>query len=447
MLSSSFSIPASPGRFGLYPVLLPWLLLGYAVCGRAFAYLGITPFYIGEAVLLAGFLTLISRGVSAGMFFLPQVQALLLFLLWSAMQTLPYLGEYGLFALRDGVLWGYGLFALITASLLWMQPALLRMLLRRYQWFAHYFPFFALVVLAVTAIIPKGDFEVADYAQMKPGDALVHLAAILAFAVTGMARMRPHIVWIAAFVLAFVIAGSDGRGGLLAFIAGGAVLVGLQIHRPAIWRLGAGLVVGLICCAVLLPQIGVFGHFEQRRERNVSPMQIADNIISVFSESDEDMLEGTKRMRLIWWQKIIDDAWFGPDALAGRGYGINLGIEDGFAPRMDESVRHPHNAHMNILARSGMTGLFFWLAFNFVWAAGMFRGLLGARMQGLSEWEGLFTTLLVYQVASLVNASFDVYLEGPMGGIWYWVMMGIGIGALPLYRSMPHLLMRTGDGA
>lgn len=445
MLSPSFSIPATPRGFGLYPALLPWILLGYAVCGRAFAYIGAEPFYVGEALLLAGILTLASRGVSAGIFFLPQVQALLLFLLWSAMQTVPYLGEYGLFALRDGVLWGYGLFALMTASLLWAQPAMLRVLLARYQWFAHYFPFCALALLAVTAIIPKADFEVADYAQMKPGDALVHLVAILAFLVTGMTR-RPRALWVSAFVLAFVIAGSGGRGGLLAFLAGGMMLAALQLHRPAIWRLGAGLAVGLICCAVLLPQLEVFGHFEARRERSVSPMQIADNIVSVFAQSDQDMLEGTKRMRIEWWQKILDDTWFGHEALAGRGYGINLGIEDGFSPRMDESVRHPHNVHMNILARSGMTGLFFWLAFNLVWAAGMFRGVLGARMQGLTEWEGVFTTLLVYQMAALVNASFDVYLEGPMGGIWYWVMMGVGIGALPLYRSMPHLLMRT-DGA
>ena len=26
-----------------------------------------------------------------------------------------------------------------------------------------------------------------------------------------------------------------------------------------------------------------------------------------------------------------------------------------------------------------------------------------------------------------MNASFDVYLQGPMGGIWYWSIIGLGI--------------------
>ena len=32
--------------------------------------------------------------------------------------------------------------------------------------------------------------------------------------------------------------------------------------------------------------------------------------------------------------------------------------------------------------------------------------------------------VLAYWTASIVNMSFDVYLEGPQGGIWFWCLVG-----------------------
>jgi hypothetical protein len=37
--------------------------------------------------------------------------------------------------------------------------------------------------------------------------------------------------------------------------------------------------------------------------------------------------------------------------------------------------------------------------------------------------------IFAYWLAALVNASFDVYLEGPQGGIWFWSVIGLGIAA------------------
>jgi hypothetical protein len=34
----------------------------------------------------------------------------------------------------------------------------------------------------------------------------------------------------------------------------------------------------------------------------------------------------------------------------------------------------------------------------------------------------------------MVNASFDVFLEGPTGGIWFWSLFGLGIAALEIQR-------------
>ena len=39
-------------------------------------------------------------------------------------------------------------------------------------------------------------------------------------------------------------------------------------------------------------------------------------------------------------------------------------------------------------------------------------------------------------MAFLVNAAFDVFLEGPQGGIWFWSIMGFGIVAADRQRRL-----------
>jgi hypothetical protein len=45
----------------------------------------------------------------------------------------------------------------------------------------------------------------------------------------------------------------------------------------------------------------------------------------------------------------------------------------------------------------------------------------------------MFVALGGYWVAFIVNASFDVFLEGPMGGVWFWVLFGFGLAAVRVY--------------
>jgi hypothetical protein len=40
-----------------------------------------------------------------------------------------------------------------------------------------------------------------------------------------------------------------------------------------------------------------------------------------------------------------------------------------------------------------------------------------------------------YWAAFLINATFDVFLEGPMGGIWFWSVFGTGIACLWMYKN------------
>jgi hypothetical protein len=35
----------------------------------------------------------------------------------------------------------------------------------------------------------------------------------------------------------------------------------------------------------------------------------------------------------------------------------------------------------------------------------------------------------------MINLSFDPYLEGPHGGIWFWALFGLGLGAMRASRT------------
>jgi len=55
-------------------------------------------------------------------------------------------------------------------------------------------------------------------------------------------------------------------------------------------------------------------------------------------------------------------------------------------------------------------------------------------MAGAFWWARIHLWILGYWCAFLVNGSFDVFLEGPQGGIWFWSLTGLGIAALETSR-------------
>ena len=63
--------------------------------------------------------------------------------------------------------------------------------------------------------------------------------------------------------------------------------------------------------------------------------------------------------------------------------------------------------------------------------------MLKARRLGQTRWQGLFFFLLAYWAALLINGSFDVFIEGPSGGIWFWVVYGVGLAAQRIHRTAP----------
>src|SRR5271169_1070564 len=105
----------TPACFGIFTLIL---LSGYAVFGKGLAHLGIPPFaFVGEIGVLLAIMTLCS-GIYISLWRSSVTWLIVMFMLWGAFRTIPYIATYGVDALRDGVIWGYAFYALAVATAL-----------------------------------------------------------------------------------------------------------------------------------------------------------------------------------------------------------------------------------------------------------------------------------------------------------------------------------------
>jgi len=412
------------------------LLVVYAFLARGGAYIGIAPIYVSEVVLVMGAVALLLnlRRVRLG-----AVELLLIaFMIWGAARTIPYIGAYGLDAPRDGVTWEYGLFALVVATTV-VRLDFLR-IVRGYRWFVAAFvilmPLIAVGTRVFDSVIPRwpntplGGVTIVFFNN---GHAGVHAAGVAAFVLLGLYTLRRRavlpepLVWI-GWLVTVAIVGSLNRAAMLAAFSSG---LAAGVVRSA-GRLTAPLVVAPLLVATLLLLNPVV---DLGTTRKVSFDQLVANVSSVFGSSEDRDLEGTAAWRIAWWNKIVGYTVEGPYFWDGKGYGINLADSDGFQVNWDGSLRAPHNGHLEILARSGVPGFVLWVALQAAYAVALLRGIWAARRAGRPFWVRVQAWLFIYWLAAMINLSFDPYLEGPHGGIWFWSLMGLGLAATRVWRT------------
>jgi O-antigen ligase len=95
---------------------------------------------------------------------------------------------------------------------------------------------------------------------------------------------------------------------------------------------------------------------------------------------------------------------------------------------------------MTILARSGVPGLALWILLQLSVGLRLIRCFLTSRRIAGSRWPGLFLFIFSFWLAFVINGSFDVFIEGPPGGIWFWCIFGFALGAMWIYRNQPEIL-------
>lgn len=417
-----------------YVLFVCLVLLGYALDGRGFAY-----FFMGELALVLGVLFLVNARGWLEVFASPQLLLLLPFWAWGAARTAPFVGTYRVDAVRDAMLWGYSVFAFIIAGLILSQPARVVGLLRRYSTFAYVFllviPVVAGAYRALGSSMPRWPVLNVAMIQEKEGDVMVHLSGIFAFWIAGIAgRVKP--VWIVLLTICAAVMGVVDRAGQLAFMATFVVCALCRPRHPVIWRLFLAGV--LFVFALWVTRIDI--PIAPDKGRNISFDQIVANVTSMTSDSGTEGLDSTKEWRMNWWHDIVRYTVYGPYRWTGKGFGVNLAEDDGYQVLRDNSLRAPHNAHMDILAREGVTGVAIWVVLQLGFIAGLVMEYYRARVNRDSRWQAVFLFLICYWLAFMINASFDVYLEGPMGAVWFWVVFGFGAAAIHLHKRRPEIL-------
>jgi len=418
-------------------------LLGYAVFGKGWAYVGVPPLFIGELVLLSGVVVLLACTPWWTILKALPAWPLLALMIWGTVRTLPYLSVHGIDAMRDAVIWGYGAFAFIVFGCLVAAPSMLPRLVSQYCRFTRIFlvcvPVVAILTMFMGDTVPRWPSTDIPIVHSKAGDVLVHLGAILAFWSTGLGR--PVALPLVILFTANLAIMGQSRGGLLAFLAGFLVCVLTRPHARALRLVLAAAICGLVVLAATNVQFQVPG-----RARAISFEQFIENVASISSESQAGDLDGTKQWRLDWWATIVDYTIHGDYFWEGKGFGINLADDDGFQLGRedvgDQALRSPHNGHLTILARAGVPGLLLWGLTQLGWAVAVLRFYVKSRLNHHDDWSGLFLVLLVYWLGFMVNAAFDVFLEGPMGGIWYWSIYGVGLAGMWIYRRNPAMPLR-----
>lgn len=427
---------ARVGRFGdRFLGWLTWVLLGYALLGRTFAYIGVNPLFIGEITLLFGLVALYRSKTFLYVVQYTPAKLLMGLMFWGLVTTLPHIPEHGIDALRDAVIYGYGVFMFIVAGLLIEHADRLRMLLLRYRKFIVLF----LSVIWVIFIIFKGFKDSlpllpgtnVTLVSAKGGDIMVHIAGCCVFMMVGMKRMSWKLGLILLLDLALIMV--SNRGGMVSFALSLGLVMMLKPPQLKVSKVLYGFALVITIVALWNPSFNVQGN------REVSLDQVWTNVKSIIGETESSALEGTKEWRLEWWGKIIDYTVFGEHFLTGKGFGVNLANSDGYQVERDEALRSPHNGHMTVLARAGVPGFVLWLSLHGVWFFQLFFAALEARRRRDYNWAGIFIFFMAYWLSFMVNGSFDVFLEGPMGGIWFWSLMGAGLGALHIYRHNPEV--------
>lgn len=425
--ASFATVPRSRPDWGdRYLGLLCFVLAGYAIFGKGFAYVGVPPLFIGEITLVLGILALMaSRSWIAMLMTVPSLM-LLAFMSWVLVRTVPGIPVHGFDALRDSVIALYGAFAFIIIALLLQKPDRLGRLLGSYSWFALFYGLTGAALAYTTSSLSHllaWPFSGLPVVYVRMGEASVHLTGAAVFVLLGLRRVSWP--WLLAMLIGFLMI-AISRGAMLAFVIPVllAALVGRQFRRlmPIIAGGGAVLVVVL-----------TFGlQVELESGRVIGPTQLINNVESILGRSEASNLDGTKTWRLRWWQAIQDYTLRGPYFWTGKGFGVNLAEDDGYVVGAENGgtpVRAPHNAHLGILARAGVPGLALWLLLLASWFAMLARSRINALRNRDTMAANLFLWIGCYGLSMLINASFDVALEGPMLGIWFWCIIGLGIGA------------------
>lgn len=394
----------------LYFFLMVYAL--YCYFNKGFAY-----FYLAEILWLTGIVLIIREKKSFQFGWDRRLAVLVILLVITVIYMIRGIRQYGLTdVVRDSFMLNYLYFIFIIFLLREELPALKKGLYQIYKWFPLVMASGLFLRIFIPALNEWVLFGNAPFLAYKNGDMCVHLLIASLFIITGKIEMSKRLMVLNVVLIAylFLISATFNRGGMLAYITGFSVFLFYLRKTALAQRLYTYLKVVPLVLLIALPLFVATGIEDSIQGRSTSISQLRDNVKSITNHDMEASMNANVLWRLVWWGKIIDYTVFGDYFLYGKGLGINLTVDDGIRME-DDSLRSPHNFHLNILARFGVPVFLLWL----YWLWLMLRPIM---QKGLNQDQ---LSYLCIFIAFLINASFDVALEGPMAAFPCWVMIGL----------------------
>lgn len=398
-----------------YKFLFTLVFALYVYLGKGIAY-----GYFAEIILVLGFLLLIKERDKINLLYGKSVYILYILLFVNLFYIIRGTIQYGVLdTIRDSFMFNYIFYSFLLLLFYKELPSFFKSILTIYK----FYPIVLFVLYIASFNNLMGSFSLFGSIHLlffKFGDISVHLFAAFIFQISGLNKFkRPYdILNLALIFLLFSVASSYSRGGMLSFLIGFFVFyrfIKSVILKNQLRQYLKYLPLLLLVSYIFLSKFKVSENFQGR---TVGVEQVATNFTSIFSISDEGGLNDNKLWRILWWGQIIDYTFNGPYFLYGKGLGVNLAEDDQILTTdLEGELRSPHNFNLTILARYGVIFFFLWLIWIFI----QVKRIRNANLSNLQ------LVLIVLQIAFLFNASFDVFLEGPMGAFPFWVFVGFDL--------------------
>lgn len=378
---------------------------------------GVAYIYLVEALWLFGILLLLMDRKKVELIWNKTTKLILFFIAISCIYILRGFAKYDMIDLiRDSFIFQYGWFVFILFLFKDKLELVWESLFFIYKWF----PFVALLnfilqyfVPFFETVAPFGGIPILLY---KNGDMGVQLliSTLLLLYTFEKKPLKWRVLLSLVIALDFLILASYSRSGIVSFLVSMLCFIyfnkDIQLQSRVRLLLKYLPIILLIVTPIYI-NIKVTENFQGR---SVGFEQIKNNFSSIVGGTTDATSEDNVVWRLVWWAKILDYSFSAPNFFIGKGLGMSLATDDDIIT-LDENLRSPHNFHLNIMARFGVLLFLIWTYFLVQILRPLFKKeLIGKRL--------LIGCILL---AFLINASFDVFLEGPMGAFPFWTWVGL----------------------
>ena len=378
---------------------------------------GVAYTYLIEALWLFGILLLFMDRKKVEFIWNKTTKLILFFIAISGIYILRGFAKYDIVDLiRDSFIFQYGWFVFILFLFKDKLEQIWESLFFIYKWF----PFVALLnfilqyfVPFFETVTPFGGIPILLYKNGDMGVQLLISTLLLLYSLENK-TFKWRVLLSLVIALDFLILASYSRSGIVAFLA--SMLCFIYFNKDIQLQSRVRLLIKYLPVILLIVtpiyiNIKVAENFQGRA---VGFEQIKNNFSSIVGGTTDATSENNVVWRLVWWAKIIDYSFSSPNFLIGKGLGMNLATDDDIIT-LDDSLRSPHNFHLNIMARFGVLLFMIWMYFLIQ----LLKPLFKKQLQGKRLLIGCI------MLAFLLNASFDVFLEGPMGAFPFWTWMGL----------------------